>query len=212
VLDFKPGENKFILNLEDAGQFIDLANIIYLNFYFFQLPNEATFYFDNICLARDDLKKKRVLGEPVVNLVRLSCPKAAKKGDSILLSLFFSLSKELRNDYQVFIHITHPREIKKRSSQRRFYINADQSPWVPTSKWVANTPYEIGPLSIYIPRDFISGEYLIQAGFFNPASSGAYSRESSFNGMMDFRGSFPRLRYVNPGIKDFVVGKIMISD
>jgi hypothetical protein len=29
---------------------------------------------------------------------------------------------------------------------------------------------------------------------------------------MDFRGSFPRLRYVNPGIKDFVVGKIMISD
>jgi hypothetical protein len=212
ILNLKEGKNNVVLNLENVGQFIDLANIIYLNLYFIQPGREIVFYLDDVHLERVDLKAKKVLGKPIVNIVRLSCPKEVKRGESIVFSASLSINKELKNDYRVFIHISNFEELNKNPSQRRNYINADQELWIPTSKWVVNTPYEIGPISVYIPKGFLPGEYAVQMGLFNPGSAGIYDKGSTCEGMMDFRTSFPRLRYIDSRIKDFIVARFRVLD
>jgi hypothetical protein len=209
-IDAKAGENMIVFDLEDLGQQIDLRNIVYINFYLMNPPHDLILYLVQLSLERGDLKEKRVLGAPVVHFERASCPARVKRGESVTISAFLSLSQALRGDYRVFIHVAYLPEMRKMPSHPRWYINADQDPWIPTSKWAPRTPYEIGPISIYIPKDFPLGEYAIQIGLFNSDSPGIRSRHSTNRGMVDFRQTFPRLRYANPDIKEYVVAKIEV--
>lgn len=212
VFELKRGENRINVDLEEVGQFIDLTNVVYLNFYLINPSGDVVIYLDDIQLERADLKSKRILDKPVINFIKISCPKQVKKRTSFPISFLLSTSKELKYNYRLFIHISHIDEIKKKPSQRRYYINADQDPQPPTSEWKVNSSYEIGPLDIFIPQDFPTGEYLIQVGLFNPYSRGSYQRGSGYSGMLDFHTSFPRLRYTNPEIKNYVVEKIKVLD
>ena len=212
IFDLKEGENRISLNLEEIAESIDLHNIAYLNLYFPLPAKEAFIYLDRLCLEKGDLKQKRIMAKPVINFIKLSCPRQARRGSSITVSCSFSTSEALKNDYRVFIHIINSRQINKKLIERKGYINADHDPWVATSRWQVNTPYDIGPISIYIPKDFSSGEYFVQIGLFNLGSYAWHCRFCSAEGMMDFRGSYPRLRYVNPKLKDYTVGKIQILD
>ncbi|MCM8795834.1 MAG: hypothetical protein NC928_04030 [Candidatus Omnitrophica bacterium] len=204
------GNNKIVFNLEDIGQDIDLANVIYLNLFFINPDKEITLYIDNFRLERGGLKEKRVLDKETLNLVKVICPRQAKRGEEITLSAFLSVNMPLKKDYRVFIHFSSIEEIKKKPEQRRWYINADHQPWIETSKWQVNVHYEIGPLNIYIPKSFPVGEYVLQIGLYNPNSYGSYYSYSSNRGMMDFRRGFPRLRYVNPELDNYIVAKIRV--
>lgn len=208
----KKGSKEIIFDLGFLGQSIDLSNIIYLNLFFVNPDREIILYLDNLRLERDGLKEKRILNKPIVELVRFNGPAQVKKGSSATISAWVSISQPLRSNYRAFIHISNSKETNKRFSQRRWHINADRQPWVETSKWQAFVQYEIGPVSIFIPKNFPPGEYIIQMGLFNPASSGGYYKGSSSYGAMDFRTSFPRLRYTNSKIKNYIVGKIKVLD
>ncbi len=207
----KNGENTITIDLEDVGQYLDLTSVASINFYLYNPETNITLYVDNLCLERGNLIEKRVLDMPAVTFLRLSCPPRAKRGESITISGFLSLSKELRLDYRYFFHIVNSDELRKGSSKYRWYINADYSPQEPTTTWKANTAYEFGPLEIFIPKDFAPGEYTIQAGLFNPFSQGRRNRRATNRGMMDFRSTYPRLRYVNHGFDDYAVGKVEVE-
>ena len=208
----KPKDNAFVLNLEDIGQFIDSSNVIYFNLYF-PNPKKGNFLFlDAIRLERDALKETRILSRPILKLVAITYPGEVKRGNALSICATLSLLKRINIDYAVFIHISHESELKKRTAEHRWYINADQDTLIPTSKWLINTPYGIGPLSIFIPKDFPSGEYVIQIGLFNAASHGSYYKGSSFSGMVDFRTGYPRLNYTNTQIKDCIVGRVRVLD
>jgi len=151
-----------------------------------------------------------MLIRPQVKLISVDYPKEARNKERIKLYFSVLLGEPVSVDYKFFIHISEVSELSSPQAKRTHYINADQEPWVPTSKWNAGQPYDIGPVFIYIPEDFPPGEYAIEAGLFNPNSHGAYQRGAS-HGMMDFRGSYPRLRYVNRGIRDYVVARFKIK-
>jgi len=212
VFYLKDKENKITLELEEIGQFVDLTQIVYLNFYLTGLKEDTTIYLDALHLERGDLKEKRILNKPVINLIKINLPKETKKQKSFTLSFWLSTSKELKYDYNIFVHISYFKEINKKPIERKYYINADQLPSIPTSQWKVNFPYEIGPLNIFIPKEFPAGEYFIQIGLFNPQSHGTYYKYSSYKGMLDFRSGFARLNYTDPKIKNFIVGKIKVLD
>ena len=153
-----------------------------------------------------------MLSKPKIELVEFNAIDKVKRGESAVFSCNVLVKQSLKKNYRVFIHISFKRELNKRPSERRWYINADRDPWVSTSRWAQDHIFEIGPVSIFFPEDFPLGMYALQVGLFNPESRGSYYRLSSNYGAFDFRGSYPRLRYANPDIKDFIIGYIEVVE
>jgi len=209
-ISLMPGENDVAVLLDDIGQFVDLKNIVYLNFFAGQLREDMRIYLDDLRLEKERAEPAGILKRPQVKLIAVNYPKQVKNKETIKLSFSIELNKAVSVDYKFFIHITERGELRKPPAKRARYINADQEPWIPTSRWSAGQAYEIGPVFVYIPEDSPEGEYVIQAGLFNPNSHGAYQKGSSY-GMMDFRGSYPRLRYVNRNIRDYIVARFKLK-
>jgi len=211
-VSLNPKNNEVVFALEDLGQFLDLTNISYLNFYFINISQDTAIYLDSIYLERGDLGVRRILDKPILNLVSLSSPDQAKSGQTIEISAAFSIVEKLNHDYWLFIHISHVSEIKKPSRERKYYLAVNLAPNPAVSVWEPGRPYEIGPLRIFLPKDFPSGEYMVQVGLYNPAAQGSYYKGSACYGRMDFRAGFPRLRFIDKRFKNYLVGKIEVSN
>jgi len=210
----KQGTQEIVIDLEEIGSSIDLENVVYVNIFVFSPKEDYGIYIDALRLDREDLAARRILSDPKVEFAGLDMPQTAKRGTAAALTCSFLAKEDIRRNYRVFIHVSHMSELSKRSSDRQWFINADNDPWVPTSRWAAGQTYEIGPLEIFIPKSFPAGEYAIQAGLYNADqdSYGSYYRYSSNEGAFDFRSSYPRLRYANPDIKDYIVGYLTVTD
>ena len=206
-----PGKDLLSIDLNEFRETVDLANIVHLSMYYPSSVEERVFFLDKVWLAREGKTSREGSDIALLDLVSASLPAIAKRGTTIEVSLQFSLLSKVRSDYSIFIHFSHSKDAGLKPAQRRYYINLDQSPGLPTSQWETGKPYQVGPVSFYIPKDFPPRIYVLQAGFFNPASHGSYGKGSS-GGMVDFSGSYPRLRYRYPVLKNYIIGKIKVLE
>ncbi|MFC1590037.1 hypothetical protein ACFL42_00940 [Candidatus Omnitrophota bacterium] len=208
------GKNEIITDLQDIGMTVDLRNVIYIKLFLGYPKEDRVLYLDNLRLDRDDMEDRNILSQPKIEFIGYEAPDKANPGESINFSFKLLAKEPLRKDYRVFIHISHDSELKKRPSNRIWFINADREPWTNTSRWAQDTEYEIGPIEIFFPKDFPLGTYKLQCGLFNTerGSMGSYGKTRSNHGAVDFRTSFPRLRYSNREIKDYIISQIEIID
>ncbi|MFH1995399.1 MAG: hypothetical protein ABIJ27_00195 [Candidatus Omnitrophota bacterium] len=209
-IKMQSGKNNIRIDLKDIADTVDLTNIVYLKLFTGPQNEDREFYLDNVRLDREDLAKRDILEDPMVDFVSLRAPDTVRRGTEILLSCSMVALKALDKKYKAFIHISKSNELKKKSSKRRWFINADRDPLVPTSQWAESGIYEIGPERIFIPKDFQPGAYAVQIGLFNPRSRGSYSRGALNSGAFDFRTGYPRLRYASQAFKDHIVGYIEV--
>ena len=204
----KEGETRPIqINLINLRDTLDLSNIVSVNFYSIKPSQDLEFILGPLILEKRFIFKK----EPLIKLHSVKYPHRVKRGKNIEFSISFVPLKKLKRDYVVFIHIFDAQEKSLPSSKKRYFINADRKPQIPTSKWVPFNIYEIGPLQIYIPKNFPQGKYLIEAGLFNPLSKGGYCKECANDISYNYKRSFVRINYQDKRYKEFIVGKFYVE-
>jgi len=214
--DFKvlAGENELSIDLESLGSSIDLRNMLYVAFFVLRPPEDIILYLDSLELKRGNLDDKPVSGQPKVTFIKLSAVDKLKRGTTLTLACDLSISDRLYKDYKIFVHISQRGELKKKPSKRRWYINADHYPWLPTSGWEPNRIYTVGPIEVFFPEHFPLGPYAVQIGLYNPdiEIGSSDTKTGTSYGAFDFRGTYPRLRYTNPDLKDYIVGYVDLED
>ncbi len=202
-------EKQIKIDISDLQDKLDITSIISLSLFCISPHQDLKFVLGPLLLKKDP-HRERIIERPFIELVEVNCSKEVKRGENLLLSLSFKSKKKLDSDYPVFLHIFYHKEKNKPSSRKKYFINADQEPPVPTSKWKSQDIYEVGPIEIYIPPEFVAGEYLVESGLFNPSTHGAYCRNCSNVGAYNYKTSFVRFNYTDPKLKDFIVARFKV--
>ncbi len=130
-------------------------------------------------------------GEPRLTFVSFNLQTEIAQGELVSASLFLRTVKPLEKSEKVFFHLVKP-------GQQETALNADFFPRFSTPLWDVNQVVEAGPFELAVPLTLEPGEYDIQAGLMEI--------EGSESGV-----TYLREPYTNGEIKDFIVGKIMVT-
>lgn len=214
IFDIKKNSSySYCLDLNSVSDIIDLKNIVHISF-FLNTPQEpATLFMDNVRLERPERTPPSRIGRPFLTFTGLDAPEKIKLDDNIVITCSFKASQQIKRKYIANICFFPLSAKEKKFSHRRGFLKAELWPPVPTTEWVPGKAYQIGPISIYIPYNNPEGDYGIQVLLFNPEQQGSSKPrfEMSNKGPVDFRGTFPKLRYTNKDIgEDYIVAKINV--
>jgi hypothetical protein len=204
------GAGRAAVDLAEMSPFIDLTRLGEIHFFMRNPGGEIVVELADIRLERDG-PAGEVLGKPFVVFDRLEAPASARLGETISISAWLSVAAPQPIPYSVFLHLYPEAERGERIPARRAgYLHVENAPLPPVTSWPAGSPRQVGPFTVHLPKYNPAGRYLIRIGLYNDLSSGNGPREVPCRGAYDYAGSFPKCRYTDPRLDDFVVGSIEV--
>ncbi|MDD5557271.1 MAG: hypothetical protein PHN82_08485 [bacterium] len=203
------GPRTVALDLRELNPVLDLERVVEVHFFMTAPKAETVVHIRGLRLDREGCEPGEVIGEPFVVFEGLEAPASAALGEAVEISALLSVAARQEIPYHVFLHL-YPESERDEAvpARRKGYIHVERVPHVPVTEWPPDAPQEVGPFSVYFPRTNPAGRYLIRLGLFNPSSGGEGPRNVAYRGAYDYGGSFPKCRYTDPAIDDFVVGSI----
>lgn len=207
------GAKSASLDLSEANPWVDLTRMAEIHFFLSSTQNDVAMELKDVRLERRGAAPGEVLGRPFVVFQELDIQAEAKRGELITVTPAVSLTSAQKIRYSVFLHffLESEKDIEP-PSNRAGYLHLEYIPLVPVSDWPENTQRELGPFSVFIPRSNPPGKYLIRCGLFNPDAPGNGPRDVPYRGAYDFSGTYPKCRFKNPEIRDYVVGSIVVKE
>lgn len=130
-------------------------------------------------------------GEPRITFVSYNLQSEIAQGEMTSTSIFFKTTKPIEKKEKVFLHLVKP-------GNQETSLNADFTPRYPTNNWDVNQIVEVGPIELAIPINLEPGDYDVRAGLMEIDRSESEVR-------------YVREPYINPGIKNFIIGKIRVT-
>jgi hypothetical protein len=197
------------VNLAEMTPMIDLTRVAELHFYVEKPEKKVLITIKDLRLERGGAQPGEVMGKPFVVFEKVIMPERASLGQRIDVSAILSITQPQTIPFAVFVHLfLESEKAIEKPSHRMGYIHLEKKPFVPVPEWDVNTPMQVGPFPIYLPTFNPEGRYLVQIGLFNSLSPGNGPRNVPYKGAYDYSGSYPKCRYENPDIEDFVVGSL----
>lgn len=205
--------SRVTLDLWKLRPWMDCSRIAELHFYMKRLDEPVE-------VALRGIRLEKRMGEDVPNgdipfvfLEELRAPPVCYPGETIEISAVLGLKRRESAPYHLFLHL-FPDNGRDNAvpSTRPHFLHVEKRPFVPTPQWEPGVGREIGPFSVFIPYSFPPGRCLVRLGLFNAHAPGKAPRDRRYRGSFDYRGSYPRCRYVEPALEDFVVGTIEVVE
>lgn len=206
------GGGRATVDLEEMNPLIDLTRVAELHFFMKNPNDDIVVELANVRLERGG-EPGEVLGKPFVVFHRVEAPSSVRLGGTITLSAWLSVTRPQGIPYSVFVHLFPEAEKGVEvPAHRKGYIHIENVPHLPVTAWPAGVPQEVGPFTIHFPKHNPPGRYLIRIGLFNDRSGGNGPRDVPYRGAYDYAGSFPKCRYADPRIEDYVVGAVEVKE
>ena len=130
-------------------------------------------------------------GEPFVKFHKISVPKAVEQGEMYKIEAEIEVQKSIMEDMGVFFHIIDQKDGK-------IWINNSFRPSIPSIQWTVGERVRLGPVNGYIPEGLSPGTYGVHLGLYTTKTT-------------DTETTYIREPYINPEIKDFIVGTIEVA-
>jgi hypothetical protein len=206
------GGGRAVVDLEDMNPSIDLTRIGEIHFYIKDPDDDIVVELANVRLEKGG-PPGEVLGKPFVVFDRLEAPPSARLGEAVTISAWLTITRPQTVPYSVFVHLYPEREKGVEvPAERAGYLHIENIPYLPVTDWPVGAPQQVGPFTVYFPKRNPTGRYLIRIGLYNALSGGNGPRDVPYRGAYDYAGSFPKCRYADPKIEDFVVGSIEVKE
>ena len=216
IFDLKAGQRRtFTIELDEIRDMIDLKNMAYLKIFLCSPKEEVALFFDNIKLREKLIGEKNFFDEPFIKFSGADYPKQVRLRGEMDLTFYFMTEKKLNRNYKLFVHLMPEMKMRKGLSFIKGRINADFYPEIPTTEWRVNTVYMVGPVRVAIPPRNPKGRYYIRAGLFNEEQQREGATRSSLfanrGGPYDFSDAYPKLKYKNKKLKNYIVGEFIVE-
>jgi len=205
-------EARAVVDLGEMNPWIDLTRVGEVHFFMKKPDEDVVVELAELRLEKDG-PPGAVLGTPFVAFEKLEVPPSARLGRTVRISAWLSVTRPQTVPYALFVHL-YPEAEKgvEVPAHRKGYIHIEHVPYPSVTNWPVGVPQQVGPFTVYFPRYGPAGRYLVRIGLFNSAAGGNGPRGVPYRGAYDYSGSFPKCRYADPGLEDFVVGALEVEE